>query len=548
MVSSPISFHIIKEVNMAVKIRTVVTYNLDGATTNFTIPFEYLARKFVVVTLIGTDRKELVLNQDYRFSSKTQITTSVAWGTSSGYTLIEIRRFTSATERLVDFADGSILRAYDLNISQVQTLHVAEEARDLTADTIGVNNDGQLDARGRRIVNLADPKDPLDAVNLRTIKNWNDGAYQSYLKAKTEAEKAAASATAAKNSQTAAATSQSAAKVSETNAKTSETNAKESERNALTYSNRANADAKDSQAAAAAAKVSETNAKTQADRSKAEADRAKGYADSMGNTIDIGKTIESINTTTNEVIWKGAQLSKEIGIGYPRVPGVASPATRFGYHNDAAQTPRMFMANESGGVTLTFPWETGTFATREWTNDRFFRAASNTVVLPPDKSKMALVVDNNNSGFYRGNAWMFRVDQNGYFYTNGGATIGGGVRVGNSEYSGLDIVQHTGRYFRIENTPHGGDSFANMMKREADGTITARLKLPQEIGMVATREWVNTNVNTATKKDVLYYTETAGGDLALMISNGLSRTPANHAFRYMRYVDRYKIEFYSRPF
>ncbi|MCY4689457.1 hypothetical protein LI077_22785, partial [Escherichia coli] len=126
---------------MANKISTVRTYPLNGA-VNFTITFEYLARKFVQVTLIGKDRKELVLNQDYRFTTKTQITTSRAWTAADGYQMIEIRRFTSATDRLVDFADGSILRAYDLNISQIQTLHVAEEARDLTADTIGVNNDG----------------------------------------------------------------------------------------------------------------------------------------------------------------------------------------------------------------------------------------------------------------------------------------------------------------------------------------------------------------------------------------------------------------------
>lgn len=127
---------------MAIKIRTVTTYNLDGVTTSFTIPFEYLARKFVTVTLIGTDRKELVLNQDYRFSTKTQITTSVAWGTGSGYQLIEIRRFTSATERLVDFSDGSILRAYDLNSSQIQTLHVAEEGRDAVAREVRPIVDG----------------------------------------------------------------------------------------------------------------------------------------------------------------------------------------------------------------------------------------------------------------------------------------------------------------------------------------------------------------------------------------------------------------------
>jgi hypothetical protein len=149
--------------------KTVRTYDLDGAIKDFTIPFEYLARKFVVVTLIGVVRQELVLNVDYRFSTSNTITTlrGAAWGPADSFDLIEIRRFTSATERLVDFADGSILRAYDLNTSQVQSLHIAEEARDLTADTIGVDNDGNLDARARRIVNVGDPINEGDAVTLR---------------------------------------------------------------------------------------------------------------------------------------------------------------------------------------------------------------------------------------------------------------------------------------------------------------------------------------------------------------------------------------------
>lgn len=74
-------------------------------------------------------------------------------------------------------SDGSILRAYDLNVSQLQTIHVAEEARDLTADTIGVNNNGDLDARGRRIVNLANAVDDRDAVSLGQIKSINQNAW-----------------------------------------------------------------------------------------------------------------------------------------------------------------------------------------------------------------------------------------------------------------------------------------------------------------------------------------------------------------------------------
>ena len=175
---------------MALKIRTVMTYPLNGSTVDFGITFEYLARKFVSVTLIGKDRKELVLNQDFRFTTKTQITTTRAWSPSDGYTMIEIRRFTSATDRLVDFSDGSILRAYDLNISQVQTLHVAEEARDLTADTIGVNNDGNLDARGRKIVNVGDATNTGDAVNLGQLQRWNESALNSANNAKASEDRA----------------------------------------------------------------------------------------------------------------------------------------------------------------------------------------------------------------------------------------------------------------------------------------------------------------------------------------------------------------------
>ncbi|AWD92522.1 tail fiber protein [Pectobacterium phage Jarilo] len=163
---------------MANVIKTILTYPLTGQ-SEFLIPFEYLARKFVVVTLIGVDRKELVLGTDYRFATKTTIVTNNVWGQGDGYTTLEIRRFTSATERLVDFTDGSILRAYDLNVAQLQTIHVAEEARDLTADTIGTNAQGQLDARGRRIVNLANAIDAADAVPLGQIQGINQNAWQA---------------------------------------------------------------------------------------------------------------------------------------------------------------------------------------------------------------------------------------------------------------------------------------------------------------------------------------------------------------------------------
>lgn len=186
--------------------RTVKTYDLDGSTRDFEIPFEYLARKFVQVTLIGQDRRTLILNTDYRFTQRTVITTTVAFGPADGYERIELRRFTSATERLVNFSDGSILRAYDLNISQIQSLHIAEEGRDVATDTIGVNNDGDLDARGRRIVNLADATEDHHAVTLRQEKAWAESTLNSSIKAEAQADKAEVQANGAFREATRAAT------------------------------------------------------------------------------------------------------------------------------------------------------------------------------------------------------------------------------------------------------------------------------------------------------------------------------------------------------
>ena len=287
---------------MALRIRTVLTYPLDGS-TEFIIPFEYLARKFVTVTLIGQDRKELVLNQDFRFVEKTKIQTSRTWTSNDGYTLIEIRRFTSATERLVDFADGSILRAYDLNISQVQTLHVAEEARDLTADTIGVNNDGNLDARGRRIVNVADGVEPGDAITLGQVSRWNESALNS--------------ANAAAASKQAAAASQQAAKSSENNSKVSENNARDwaqktedspvtgTEFSAYHYSRKASKSAAAASTSEGNAKTSENNAKTSENNAATSAATAIAEAAKLTNMNDFATTIKDVNVNTYSVSWKG---------------------------------------------------------------------------------------------------------------------------------------------------------------------------------------------------------------------------------------------------
>lgn len=289
---------------MANVIKTVLTYQLDGSTRDFNIPFEYLARKFVVVTLIGVDRKVLTLNADYRFATRTTISLTKAWGPADGYTTIELRRVTSTTDRLVDFTDGSILRAYDLNVAQIQTMHVAEEARDLTADTIGVNNDGHLDARGRRIVNLANAVDDRDAVPFGQLKTMNQNSWQARneaLQFRNEAETFRNQAEGFKN--------ESSTNATKTNQWRNEAEGFRDE--AEQFKNTATQQATAAGNSAAAARQSEVNAANSAKESansatlaEQQADRAEREADKLENYNGLAGAIDKVDGTS--VYWKGA--------------------------------------------------------------------------------------------------------------------------------------------------------------------------------------------------------------------------------------------------
>lgn len=142
-------------------IKTVIQY--PTGSTEYDIPFDYLSRKFVRVSLVSDDNRRLLSNiTEYRYVSKTRVKVLVD---TTGFDRVEIRRFTSASERVVDFSDGSVLRANDLNVSALQSSHIAEEARDAALMAMPQDDAGNLDARNRRIVRLADGINGTDAVN-----------------------------------------------------------------------------------------------------------------------------------------------------------------------------------------------------------------------------------------------------------------------------------------------------------------------------------------------------------------------------------------------
>ena len=268
---------------------TIANYQGNGSTTDFNVPFDYLAKKFVKVIVdsrekLGGDYGDTT--KDYFFVDKTTIRFNTA--PASGTEII-IRRYTSATDRIVSFKDASVLKAKDLDVSTIQTIHIAEEGRDAINDAIIGDKEGNWDARGHRITNVGTPIKDNDAVTLKYYKEDVEGAYQARL----NAEKA-----------------RDAAKVSEANAKTSEISASDSallakdwaiklgdtvdgsEYSSKYYANSSSSSAKVASDAETQAKEAEKNAMAQATDAKSSAQAAQNSASSASTSAGNAKVSE----------------------------------------------------------------------------------------------------------------------------------------------------------------------------------------------------------------------------------------------------------------
>lgn len=140
---------------------TIVTFAGDGSTTLFSFTFDYLSEAYVKVRLDGLDTPFTFLNEK---------TISITPAPSEG-TILTISRETDR-ERLVDFADGSVLIEDDLDLANIQLLHIVQEAIDITGSTFLQLEDGSLSAAGRRISTLGSPTEDTDAVTRAWVENY----------------------------------------------------------------------------------------------------------------------------------------------------------------------------------------------------------------------------------------------------------------------------------------------------------------------------------------------------------------------------------------
>ena len=297
---------------------TIAFYTGDGNTTDFTVPFDYLAKKFVrvslgVTILKGGDYGDT--SKDYYFLDKTKVRLKVPPQEGE---VLTIRRYTSATDRVVSFKDASVLKATDLDVSAVQTIHIAEEARDIINDALIKDKKGNWDAKGNRIVNVGDAVSDGDAVNLKLYKEDAKGAYQSKLKAEAARD---------------------AAKVSETNAKASEVNAKESEVTAKTSAGTAVSAAKHADASAKNASASASTATTQATNASNSAKAAKLSEDNAA----LSKTAASTSATNAKAYEVEAKRQADLAKGYANQ---ASSGQVNADWNETVSTSKAFILNK----------------------------------------------------------------------------------------------------------------------------------------------------------------------------------------------------------
>jgi hypothetical protein len=144
------------------------TVQYKAGERNYTFPFPYLSKQFVKARYEkkgGT--QELTYTQDYNIEGQ-QLQLRTAGIPED--TLCIYRQ--TPTGSLVDFNDGSILLASEMDKMTMQMLHIEEENSDylLINGMLADKATNAWQGQGRRIAHLEDPTDPQDAVTLHHLE------------------------------------------------------------------------------------------------------------------------------------------------------------------------------------------------------------------------------------------------------------------------------------------------------------------------------------------------------------------------------------------
>jgi hypothetical protein len=303
-------FFVKEMINIAIKLATSITYTADGSQTNFSVPFDYLRPAFVHVAINDAEVSEgfTISNRMIMFDSA-----------PAKDSIVHIYRNTPTT-RLVSWADASILKAKDMTISEVQQLHILEEASDWskTNSIVLDEESGVWQGRKFRVSNIADPKDAQDAVTKNYIDNEESSMMQRMNAIKTQTEQLMNTAGNHKDNAYNSAQSASASAAS----------AAESARLAEGYKNVAEAAKSDASLYAANAKTSADNAGASKEAAQSAATTASNFASDARNSAGEAKTyMDNAKNYSENVNVFVPSVSTEGVLSWTNKAGLTNPAS-----------------------------------------------------------------------------------------------------------------------------------------------------------------------------------------------------------------------------
>lgn len=141
---------------------TFIQYTGNGVTSNYSVPFPYLDRSHVKVSVGGVPTSS--------FSWLTASSINVVPTPGAG-AVIEVRRVTPVGAVVFDFVNGSVLNEADLDLVAAYASYIAEEARDANLSALSLSSAGVYDANTRRVVNLSPALAATDAVTLAQLNS-----------------------------------------------------------------------------------------------------------------------------------------------------------------------------------------------------------------------------------------------------------------------------------------------------------------------------------------------------------------------------------------
>jgi len=144
-----------------------VSFTANGSTDTFSFSFSYISSSHVKAYVDGVE--------DTSITFPTTSSVTLASTPTSG-AIVLIKRVTPIDSRLVDFQDGSVLSATDLDKSADQNFYAAQETSDEAQSHLGISDttnqyDAGASGSNLRIINVLNPTSNQDAATKHYLEN-----------------------------------------------------------------------------------------------------------------------------------------------------------------------------------------------------------------------------------------------------------------------------------------------------------------------------------------------------------------------------------------